>query len=169
MVDVFVEIEGFDEYFINELGEVLSLKGWTRKILKPGVGSNGYFTVSLAKNKKQYTQLVHRLLGNTFIENPDELKCIDHIDRNKLNNNLDNLRWVSYTTNNKNMSISEKNTSGFQGVQFIKKYQLWRAQWHDNSKKPRTKSFSIKKYGDQAKQLAIDYRAKMVDELYQRV
>jgi hypothetical protein len=47
---------------------------------------------------------IHRLLGLQYLENPDNLREIDHIDRNKLNNNLENLRWVSRQTNNQNRS-----------------------------------------------------------------
>lgn len=46
--------------------------------------------------------LIHRLIAKTFIPNPDNKPCIDHIDGNKHNNRVDNLRWVTYSENMKN-------------------------------------------------------------------
>ena len=116
---------------------------------------------------KAYTKRVHRLIAKMFIPNPYNLPNIDHINHNKTDNRLENLRWVSQRDNNRNMSMSIKNTSGIQGVTFDKR-DNWRAQWCDNQGKVEGKYFAIKKYGDNAKQLAIDYRKKMVDLLYNR-
>ena len=52
--------------------------------------------------------------------------------------------------NNRNTTIRNDNTSGIKGVIFKQDRNSWRAQWYDNEGKQRTKSFSIKKYGDQA-------------------
>lgn len=46
--------------------------------------------------------MIHRLMAETFLPNPDNLPEIDHIDGNALNNNLDNLRWVTRFENNNN-------------------------------------------------------------------
>ena len=54
---------------------------------------------------------IHRLIGLNFIENPNNLACIDHIDRNRLNNSIENLRWASYRDNNINR-ISVINKKG---------------------------------------------------------
>lgn len=53
--------------------------------------------------KKRYK--VHRLVAETFIDNPDNLPFIDHIDRNPTNNSLENLRWASCQTNNLNRDL----------------------------------------------------------------
>ena len=97
-------IKGFDGYFINELGEVKSVKsfkGTQEKILKGSKNQQGYKTISLMKNGKMYTKTLHRLLANTFIPNPNNLPCINHIDGNILNNSLDNLEWCTYGHNEK--------------------------------------------------------------------
>jgi hypothetical protein len=60
----------------------------------------GYERINL--NKKSY--YVHVILANQFLFNPDNLKEVDHIDRNKNNNSLSNLRYVSRSTNQKNRS-----------------------------------------------------------------
>ena len=94
----FVPIKGFEDiYAINENGEVMILK--TKKIKKPIVGSWGYYTIGLYKNKKNHTVLLHRLLAETFISNPENKEQVNHIDGNKLNNDINNLEWVTRSEN----------------------------------------------------------------------
>ena len=63
---------------------------------------------------------VHRLVGNAFLENPDNKKIIDHIDNNPANNNVKNLRFCSQKENLYNQFKTKTNTSGFKGVVFDK-------------------------------------------------
>jgi hypothetical protein len=104
-----------------------------------------------------------------FIPNPDNLSDVDHINQDRLDNRLENLRWVTHKDNGRNRGMSKNNTSGYEGVSFYKTQNIWRALWVDNEGKLIQKYFSIKKYGDNAKQLAIDYRKKMVKLYYNRV
>lgn len=69
-------------------------------ITTPNVG--GYLYVSLSKNNKTKKFMVHRLIGITFIENPNNYPHIDHIDTNPGNNCVENLRWVTPKLNMKN-------------------------------------------------------------------
>lgn len=59
----------------------------------------GYERVMLYKNQKGYCKQVHRLVAEAFIPNPNKLPQVNHIDGNKLNNNVNNLEWVSPSTN----------------------------------------------------------------------
>lgn len=163
------EIDGFKNYFVGTDGVYSEKWGYMKK-LKEGINSCGYYTVCFHKDSKQYTKKVHRLIAKMFIPNPDNLPQVDHINRNKIDNRLENLRWVSHRDNDRNRGICIRNTSGKQGVSFDKTHNSWAAHWSDNQGKLKRKPFSVKKYGDtQAKQLAIDYRKKMVDIFYNRV
>jgi hypothetical protein len=67
------------------------------KILKPYLhGRSGYYRVNLGYGR---CIELHKIIANQFIPNPNHLPDIDHCDRNKTNNILTNLRWVSYSTN----------------------------------------------------------------------
>ena len=119
-------IAGYENYMVSDAGNVKNIK--TGRILKPGNDSRGYYMVVLSIAGKVSTKKVHRLVAETFLENPDGKKCVDHIDNNKLNNNITNLRFATHTENQQNVSISSKNTSGFKGVCFRKANNKWRAQ-----------------------------------------
>jgi hypothetical protein len=92
----FVEIPGFQNYIINRNGEVYSLR--THIIRKPH-NNDGYMVIQLTQDKKGFTQLIHRLLALSFIPNPNNLLEVDHIDRNRSNNSLENLRWSNRVEN----------------------------------------------------------------------
>ena len=64
----------------------------------------GYMRVALSKDGKDKKELVHRLVAKAFVENtnPDKFDIADHIDRDKKNNNADNLRWTDNKTNSQN-------------------------------------------------------------------
>lgn len=93
------QLKQFPNYGITEQGEIFNLQ--REKALKPYVMlSTGYRAVTLRKtNGKRSPILLHRLIAMTFIENPDNLPQVNHIDGDKLNNNLDNLEWVTNAAN----------------------------------------------------------------------
>ena len=71
--------------------------------MKPYISDRGYYKVQLNIDGKQYQKRLHRLLAESFIENPKNYPQINHIDGNKLNNRLENLEWC---TNKKNIQHS---------------------------------------------------------------
>ena len=74
----------------------------TNKILKQGISKTGYPIISTkigGRNGKAYCLKVHRLMALTFLTNPNNLPEVNHIDGNKLNNNLPNLEWISKSNN----------------------------------------------------------------------
>lgn len=94
------EIKGYEGlYAINENSEIINLK--TKHIKHPSLGNTGYLMIDLFKNNSRKTFLVHRLMTETFLENPDNKATVNHKDGNKTNNNLNNLEWATYSENAK--------------------------------------------------------------------
>jgi hypothetical protein len=90
----FVDIPNYDNYAINRQGIVINKK--TGRELKPCLDTWGYKCICLCENSIKKTHKIHTILGELFIDGrTDEKNTIDHIDRNKLNNNLENLRWAT--------------------------------------------------------------------------
>ena len=70
--------------------------------------NKGYLYVGLNKNNKKSSEKVHRLVAKSFIDNPGNKPCIDHINGNKADNKVTNLRWVTYKENMRNPLTKEK-------------------------------------------------------------
>lgn len=62
--------------------------------------STNYRRMTFKTLHNKDTQLVHRVVAEAFIPNPNNYTCVDHIDDNPQNNNADNLQWCSYKINN---------------------------------------------------------------------
>jgi len=101
-----VTIVDFPNYEVSDAGEVRNSK--TGKVMKGGVKRNGYAQVKLSG----HWSTVHRLVAQHFIENPENKPCVDHIDRNRVNNHLSNLRWVTQSENRQNTDYYGHVTSG---------------------------------------------------------
>ena len=160
-------VNNYEDYVIFSTGKVYSKKH--KKFIKPHISNQGYLRIEISKNNNPKKYFVHRLIAEHFIENLYNLPSIDHIDRNKLNNDISNLRWSSRTLQNINKNIQKNNKTGTIGVYFHKIKNIYRAIWRVDGKKF-SKSFSANKYSDEeAKQLAINYRAKMVEKHYKDI
>lgn len=96
-VETFVKIEGFEKYEVSNLGKVRNIK--SGRILKPSLGNNGYLIHQLSEHSKRKTLLLHRIIATAFIDNPGKKPQINHIDENKLNNDLSNLEWCTEKEN----------------------------------------------------------------------
>lgn len=87
------------EYFVRSDGKIFSTKnigrGKFHKELCQRLSHDGYPVVTLGKNNHRVQRTVHRIIAETFIPNPSNLPEVDHIDNNKLNNDVSNLRWVT--------------------------------------------------------------------------
>lgn len=110
---MFKDIPGFEgHYAATSCGRIWSHK--SQKFLKPTSNGAGYLVVNLSKEGKIYRFYVHRLVGLTYLPNPDNLPQINHKDENKQNNNINNIEWcdcqynINYGEHNKKSSESRK-------------------------------------------------------------
>ena len=96
-------------YAITSCGKVWSYR--SKKFLKPDKKNSGYLQVGLHKDSEQKKYLVHRLVAEAYLPNPNNLPCVNHKDENKENNALPNLEWCdrSYNINygNRNKRVSQ--------------------------------------------------------------
>lgn len=123
-------IQGYEGlYEVSNKGRVKSLGNGgknqysNKEIYKVPIKlSNGYLRVNLCKDGKIKSYLVHRLVANAFIPNPDNLEQVNHKDENKHNNNVENLCWCSakensnYGTRNERISSSLTNHEKFSTI-----------------------------------------------------
>lgn len=117
-------VKGYEGlYEVSNDGDVKSKK--TGKILKKiKQQKHDYYTVSLCKNGKSTTTLVHRIVAEAFCDNPDNLPEVNHKDEDKHNNNESNLEYCTHNYNinyssTGNSPISQYSTSG----EFIARYE----------------------------------------------
>lgn len=101
-IEMWYPLNNYQGYYeITESGKVRSLhKRNLHYIMEQRINRAGYYTVRLHRSHdKGSTQTVHRLLATTFIDNPENKCCVNHIDGNKLNNSLENLEWNTHSEN----------------------------------------------------------------------
>lgn len=126
-------------YLISNFGNVKSISRYKNNngglvfhnemMIKKQVTKKGYNSVSMTINKKFSTFPVHRLVATAFIPNPENKPQVNHIDGNKLNNDVSNLEWCTNRENITHKNIrNKKKTSKYVGVHFSKKYNKWVSQ-----------------------------------------
>lgn len=96
------KIEGFDNYEVSSLGRVRSIvsRYADRKYLVGDTDPRGYCRIRLSTGKYTYKRvLLHRLVAQAFIPNPDNKPCVNHLDNDPTNNVVSNLEWCTYSEN----------------------------------------------------------------------
>lgn len=107
MEEIWKDIKGYEGlYQVSNLGRVRSFfNSRTHKLTDtpvlrtPGNLRAGYLNLILCKNGKRKTVMIHRVVAETFIPNPDNKRTVNHIDGNKTNNRVDNLEWNTDSEN----------------------------------------------------------------------
>jgi hypothetical protein len=124
--EIWRSIDGYDNYEVSTHGRVRNAA--TARILKPFIQSSGYLQVSLYKDKKERKFYIHRLVAQEFIDNPDDKQFADHIDNDRTNNSVNNLRWASGKENQGNRLKQQNTSSKYKGVYFNKQCKKWKVQ-----------------------------------------
>lgn len=108
MEEIWKDIDGYEGlYHVSNLGRIKSFRKWNRsksadeRILNPTISNNGYEQITLYRSHAdRHKFLVHRLVAQAFIPNPENLDAVNHKDENRLNNRSDNLEWCTVSYNN---------------------------------------------------------------------
>jgi hypothetical protein len=112
-----------DGLVMNKRGKILA-DHWSR--------DTGYNYAQMYLDRKVKTVSIHRLLATAFIPNPDNLQCVDHIDRDRTNNDLSNLRWATTAQNQANRAKADGCTSRYKGVSWSTRDSHWVARIGNN-------------------------------------
>ena len=128
-VEIYRTIVDFPNYEISNFGNVRNKKN---EIVNQRINKDGCKRVNLYRRGK-YHKLVHRLVCEAFLENSEHKEYVNHIDGNKENNNINNLRWATRQEFCGNAKLSPKNTSGYKGITF--ENDKWRARITVNGRK----------------------------------
>lgn len=103
----FKQIEDFPDYFISNQGRLYSTK--TKRFIGNVNKKTGYKSATLSLGRKSATLYIHHLVMKMFGEKQPQIDFeIDHKDRNKLNNDIENIQWVSHEENLKNRDAYKK-------------------------------------------------------------
>jgi len=99
-------IKGFSDYIITSDGDVISLKWGKIKKLTPKIQRSGYLYIRIYDDFNiRRSLMLHRIVAKEFLPNEDSKEQVNHIDGNKLNNNVKNLEWITPTEHRKHTSI----------------------------------------------------------------
>ena len=149
--EYFKIIFDFNDYLIGDHGTVISLKHNKWKVRKPEK-VNDYLIVHLSMNGERHPRLVHRLVADAFIPNPENKPCIDHVDGNRLNNFYLNLRWCTHTENNNNPITRKRNSESHIGLHTGEKNPMYGKHFTEEAKKKLSESKKGKKLSEETKQ-----------------
>lgn len=135
-METYKDVIGYNgDYQVSNLGNVKSLKFNKEKVLKPCCNSaDGYYRINLVINGKPISRLVHQLIAESFLNhNRCKMKLvINHIDFNRINNNINNLEIVTFRENTNQKHL--KSTSKYTGVSWDKSRSKWSSKIRINGK-----------------------------------
>jgi len=121
-----MEIDGYENYLIYDDGRVQNKK--TKRFLKQFFNKDAYYLVGLYKNGKRKCFSTHRLVALHYLDSVEGKNEIDHIDRNKTNNHISNLRWCNRSENTLNTNTYKSNKLGIKHITKNKDCNTYRFQ-----------------------------------------
>jgi hypothetical protein len=112
-VEIWKPVVGYEGYYeVSNLGRIKSVERYVKQgnsmrhvretIKAVHINSRGYPFVTLCKDRKSNSIAIHIILAKAFIPNPEGKPAVDHINTNRADNRLENLRWVTYKENSNN-------------------------------------------------------------------
>jgi hypothetical protein len=124
-IECWRKVKGFENYLVSTMGRIYNKTN--KRYLYGTLRSDGYMQVCLSKNGKRSLKLMHRLVAEAFILNPENLSMVDHHDTDRSNNKLSNLRWASNQDNQRNSKKQIGCSSKYKGVYWNKRANKWKS------------------------------------------
>lgn len=139
--EIWKDIEGFEGlYMISNKGRLKSLERFKNnngglvkveeKILTNHKDKKGYNFNTICKNGKIFSLRTHRIVAKHFIPNPKNKPQVNHINRIRHDNRVDNLEWCTNRENISHSKVFLKSSSKYVGVHYVGKYNKWTSQIH---------------------------------------
>ena len=128
-----MEIIDYPNYLIYSDGRVFNKK--YNRFLKSNINRYGYQYIDLYYGGKRKKYVIHRLIAIHYIPNPENKPEVDHINRIKTDNRIENLRWVNRSKNNLNKGKQKNNKSGHKYISYDKFNDRWVFQKMINNKR----------------------------------
>lgn len=117
ILEIWKSIFGYEGFYeVSNLGNIKSLNYHNtkqEKILKPKRDKDGYLLIILSKNNKQRTFKIHRLVAEAFIPNTENKPQVDHKNKERDDNRVENLQWLTASENNKKGFLQGRVNSEF--------------------------------------------------------
>lgn len=96
-IEVWAPIDECSRVFVSSFGRLINMR--TFELCKPSNDNRGYLIYRYQSNNKRIRHKVHRLVAQKFIPNPENKPIVDHINSDKQNNHISNLRWATHSEN----------------------------------------------------------------------
>lgn len=151
-IEIWVDVPSCYGYQVSNIGNIRSIdrvvqdkNGWEKKIkgrtLHPTINKRGYFSANISMNGKRVGIEIHRLVAMGFLGHVPNgsIIVVDHIDKNPLNNRVENLRLV---TQRDNINRTVRGKSKYPGVQWVSQIRKWRVMVRNGNTRTYVGSFS---------------------------
>jgi len=138
-VEEWRDIQGWEGFYrISNLGRVMSVervistaqgpRAVPQRIMVQEPNTRGYLKVNLHRDGRQKTFETHRMVAKAFLQNPQGLCEVDHINRIRSDNRLSNLRWANRRVNVINRTAPDNKSTGMMGIRFKAGNNRWSAR-----------------------------------------
>ena len=132
LTEVFIPVQGYPNYEISQYGNIRREKD--KKVIKPQIKHDGYLAVRISRSGEKKEYKIHRLVAIHFIPNINNCPIVDHINLNKFDNRVQNLRWCNETESAHNTSSHKNSSSIYKGVSYDKSKKKWHARIRKDGK-----------------------------------